>query len=52
VDGDKRGVSPPMKTLKLAPGEHQIEVHNGKFAPYKQVVEVKSNGVVTVHHVF
>jgi class 3 adenylate cyclase len=52
VDGNRRGVSPPMKSLKLAPGKHQVEVRNGSFAPYKQTVVVKSNAETTVHYVF
>ncbi|HYD80744.1 MAG TPA: adenylate/guanylate cyclase domain-containing protein [Paucimonas sp.] len=52
VDGSKRGVSPPLKSLKLAPGKHQIEVRNGQFAPYKTTVEVKSNAEATVQYAF
>jgi class 3 adenylate cyclase len=52
VDGNRRGVSPPMKSLKLSPGKHQVEVRNGGFAPYKQTVVVKSNAETTVHYVF
>lgn len=52
VDGVHRGVSPPMKTLKLSPGKHEIEVRNGRFAPYRQTVEVKSNTATTVRHTF
>lgn len=52
VDGSRRGVSPPLKSLSLAPGKHRIEIRNSQFAPYKQTVEVKSNAVITVHYVF
>lgn len=52
VDGSKRGVSPPLKSLNLAPGKHRIEIRNSLFAPYKQTVEVKSNAEITVHYVF
>jgi class 3 adenylate cyclase len=52
VDDRRRGLSPPMKSLKLPPGEHQVEVRNGNFAPYKQTVVVKSNAETTVRHVF
>jgi class 3 adenylate cyclase len=52
VDGSRRGVSPPMKSLNLAPGKHRIEIRNGQFAPYKQTVEVKSDGEATVRYVF
>ncbi|HEX5091445.1 MAG TPA: hypothetical protein VFV84_02000 [Burkholderiales bacterium] len=52
VDGRSRGVSPPMKTLKLPPGRHTIEIRNTTFKPHVAVVEVKSGGRVTVKHVF
>ena len=52
VDGGKRGVSPPMKSLSLAPGKHRIEIRNGDFAPYKETIEVKSGGESTVQYVF
>jgi class 3 adenylate cyclase len=52
VDGGKRGVSPPMKSLNLAPGKHRIEIRNGDFAPYKETIEVKSGGESTVQYVF
>ena len=52
VDGSKRGVSPPLKSLSLTPGKHRIEIRNSQFAPFKQTVEVKSNAETTVHYVF
>jgi hypothetical protein len=52
VDGSKRGVSPPLKSLSLAPGKHRIEIRNGQFAPHKQTVEVKSSTETTVHYLF
>lgn len=52
VDGSKRGISPPLRSLNLAPGKHRIEVRNGEFAPYKETIEVKSGRKTTVHYVF
>lgn len=52
VNGGKRGISPPLKSLNLAPGKHRIEVRNGDFAPYKETIEVKSGVETTVHYVF
>lgn len=52
VDGKSRGVSPPMKRLKLAPGKHQVEVRNTTFRPHAVALEVKSRQEVTVRHVF
>lgn len=52
VNGSKRGISPPLKTVDLAPGRHRIEIRNGEFAPHKETVEVKSGAETTVHYVF
>jgi hypothetical protein len=52
VNGRSRGVSPPLKNLKLAPGTYSLEVRNTTFAPLKQKVRVKAREEVTVRHVF
>jgi len=52
VDGSKRGVSPPLGMLNLSPGKHQIEIRNGRFAPQKKVVEVKSGTETTMEYTF
>ncbi|HEX7643085.1 MAG TPA: adenylate/guanylate cyclase domain-containing protein [Burkholderiaceae bacterium] len=52
VDGSKRGVSPPISSLSLAPGKHRIEIRNGQFAPQRQTVEVKSGGESTLNTTF
>ncbi len=52
VDGAKRGISPPIKSISLTPGKHRIEVRNGDFAPYKETIDVKAGGESTVQFVF
>jgi class 3 adenylate cyclase len=52
VDGVNSGISPPLKSLKLAPGKHKIEIRNGDFAPYRKTIQVKSDTGVAVHYVF
>jgi class 3 adenylate cyclase len=52
VDGRSRGVSPPMKRMKLAPGKHRVEVRNTTFKPHTVAIEVKSHEEVTIRHVF
>lgn len=52
VNGVSRGVTPPIKSVSLSPGNYQIEVRNGPFTPYKQTVKIKSNAEVTVRHAF
>lgn len=52
VDGGKKGFSPPMKSLALAPGKHLIEIRNGDFAPYKETIEIKSGVETNIHYAF
>lgn len=52
VNGRSRGVSPPMKNLKLPPGKYRIEIKNTTFPPYSESVEIKSREEVTVRHKF
>jgi class 3 adenylate cyclase len=52
VNGKSRGVSPPIKSLKLAPGKYRIEVRNSNLAPYDETIEVKSREEVTIRHNF
>lgn len=52
VDGGKRGISPPLKSLNLPPGKHKIEIRNGSFTPYKETIEIKSGKEATVRFVF
>ncbi|MDX2217623.1 MAG: hypothetical protein SF172_01190 [Burkholderiales bacterium] len=52
VNGRSRGVSPPMKNLKLPPGKYRIEIKNTTFPPYSEAVEIKSREEITVRHKF
>jgi hypothetical protein len=52
VNGRSRGVSPPMKNLKLPPGKYRIEIKNTTFPPYSESVEIKSREEITVRHKF
>lgn len=52
VNGRSRGVSPPMKNLKLPPGKYRIEIKNTTFPAYSESVEIKSREEVTVRHKF
>lgn len=52
VDGERMGVSPPLRVLKLSPGEHQIEIRNTSFPPRLQTVTIKSGDVVRIRHRF
>jgi class 3 adenylate cyclase len=52
VDGNKKGVSPPLNSLQLAPGKHQIEIRNTTFAPYKQTADLKPGEQLKIKHKF
>jgi serine/threonine protein kinase len=52
VDGTSKGVSPPMKSLSLAPGEYSMEIRNGDFATHATKVVIKTGASVNLNHVF
>ncbi|HSN20666.1 MAG TPA: PEGA domain-containing protein, partial [Usitatibacter sp.] len=52
VNGKSRGVTPPMKALKLDPGKYKVEVRNTTFAPHVENLELKARDEVTVRYKF
>jgi hypothetical protein len=52
VDGERVGVSPPVNELEVAPGKRKIEIRNGSFPVYTEVVEVKADQKVRIKHKF
>ena len=52
VNGEPRGVSPPLTTLRLAPGSYSIEVRNGDAPPLKAQVEIRAGQTQTLRHRF
>jgi PEGA domain-containing protein len=52
VDGDRVGVSPPVNEVEVAPGKRKIEIRNGNFPVYTQVVDVKADQKVRIKHKF
>ncbi len=52
VDGQKRGVSPPLKSLSLAPGMHTVEIRNSKFPVHLEKIEVKPGAQIKIRHTF
>jgi class 3 adenylate cyclase len=52
LDGNKKGVSPPLNSLQMAPGKHQIEIRNTTFPPYLQTVELKPGEQFKIKHKF
>ena len=52
VNGKSRGVSPPMKSIKLDPGKYKIEVRNTTFPAYSENYDLKARDEITVRHKF
>ena len=52
VDGKERGVSPPLREIKIAAGAHTVEIRNTTFASHVTKVEVRAGGSVTIKHRF
>lgn len=52
VDGKRKGVSPPLKTLSLTPGTHTIEVRNTTFQPYARTINVKPESKTRLEYKF
>lgn len=52
INGNKYGVSPPLRDIALKPGLYKIEVRNPGFASYLQVVEIRSDEEIRIRHRF
>ena len=52
VDGQKKGVAPPLNIVQVAPGKHLIEIKNTSFSPYKQTVDLKPGEQLKIRHKF
>jgi serine/threonine-protein kinase len=52
VDGTRRGITPPLVEIQLAPGKHTIEIRNTTFQPYTKTVELGAEGRLKIKHKF
>jgi eukaryotic-like serine/threonine-protein kinase len=52
VNGNSRGVSPPLTRLTLPPGVHAVEIRNGAAPPMRARVEVRPGQTVALQHRF
>jgi serine/threonine protein kinase len=52
VNGESKGVSPPMKSLSLAAGDHSVEIRNGDYPPHKVIIKLKAGEVFRLNHAF
>ena len=52
VNGKKRGISPPIRELKLKPGRYTVEVRNDAHPPYRATIDVRTKAKAKVAHDF
>ena len=52
VDSRRRGASPPLRSLRLSPGSHTIEIRNGNLPSHVVTVELESQQKATISHQF
>ncbi|QOL48101.1 PEGA domain-containing protein [Massilia litorea] len=52
VDGVDRGVSPPIKRLTLAPGQHTIRIVNPSFPEHIMTVDAGAKETMNIQHDF
>jgi class 3 adenylate cyclase len=52
VNGKRRGISPPLRVIELAPGAHTIEIRNSTFPAHVSKVQVKAGEAVRIQHRF
>jgi serine/threonine protein kinase len=52
VNGESRGVSPPLKALTLKPGDYNIEIRNGDYPARNLTIKLKSGEVFKLNHAF
>ena len=52
VDGEKRGVSPPLRSVKITPGEHKIEIRNTDFPSRIETINAGPGSRIAIKHKF
>src|SRR5258706_1753525 len=52
VDGQERGVSPPLRALDIPAGSHTIVIHNANFPPHVERVVIKTGEATRIRHRF
>lgn len=52
INGVARGVSPPVKELRLVPGKYNVVVRNADLPPYRLTLDVKPGKPAVIAHVF
>lgn len=52
INGVARGISPPVKEVKLIPGKYQVVLRNADLPPFRMTLEVKAGKTAVISHAF
>lgn len=52
INGVARGISPPVKALRLIPGKYQVLLRNADLPSYRATLEVKAGKPAVISHAF
>ncbi|MNR27899.1 hypothetical protein D3C85_1451940 [compost metagenome] len=52
INGVARGISPPVKEVKLIPGKYQVVLRNADLPPFRMTLEVKAGKAGVISHTF
>ncbi len=52
VDGKMRGITPPLKSIKIKAGKHDIEIRNTTLPKHAKMVEIRPGERVIIEHQF
>lgn len=52
INGASRGVSPPLRSLSLEPGEYRVRIVNGDLPPLQQTLTVQAGEPASIAHDF
>lgn len=52
INGVARGISPPVKEIKLIPGKYQVVVRNADLPPFRMTLEVRPGKPAVISHTF
>lgn len=52
VNGVARGISPPVKEIRLIPGKYQVVLRNADLPPYRGTLEIKAGKPAVISHIF
>ena len=52
VDGEPKGISPPLESIELLPGHHEVEIRNGQSEPHRLTLELGAGDTYKIKHKF